>query len=159
MEYSGKKAYAYIPEELALSIKDLEDSTAYEKEILRYIEDSKLDMRASIEELDEAVILYRAKMIQARDAFKKAKEEELDANYTLWEEYEKDIKSTRQYVEAAKQEVAGLANEVEALNTLLYKFDVNRLNSFLHSLKQLQGFMSQEKDLAALVLNFYREGG
>ena len=157
LEYSGENTYVWLPKELAKLVEGSTGVEGYEKEILSFIEDSKLDMKTSIEEIDESILLYRAKMIQARDSFKKAKEEELDANYVLWETYEKDIKSTREYVDNAKKVLTPLVDEIKELNVLIKSLDIDRIESFMGSLNRLKYLMTEEKEIAELVLKFYRD--
>jgi hypothetical protein len=148
-----EKDLVWLPKDLAKLVKDAAGIEGYEQEILSYVRESKLDMKESIEEIDKAIVLYRAKMIAARNSFREAKEAELDANYTLWETYSADIKTTRAYISTAKAVVESLKTEVSLLNKAIEGLDINRVERFLKSLTTLKDFTDKEKTVTSIILN------
>ena len=153
----SEKDLIWLPKELADKVKDLTDADALNREILNYLEESKADLRITVESIDEDILLYRAKMIQARDAFKKAKDEELDANYKLWEKYEEDIKTTKEYVTSAASLLKELTKEVQELNKAFSVIDTDRALGFLNVLQQIQNFNKDEQGFAKFIISEFNK--
>ena len=153
----SEKDLVWLPKELADKVKDLTDTDALNREILKFLEETKADLRVTVESIDEDILLYRAKMIQARDAFKKAKDEELEANYTLWENYESDIKKTREYVKTATDVLKELTKEVQELNRAFSVINTDRALGFLTVLQQIQNFNKDEQSFARFIITEFNK--
>src|SRR5688572_20798439 len=90
-----EKEIVWLPKSLAEKVKQITDGKLLELEILKYAEESKSSLRQDIESIEEDVLQYRAFMVKAKNAFKEAKDEQLDASYALWEKFEDDLKGLR----------------------------------------------------------------
>ena len=151
-----KTELVWVPSSLANKIKAIQGTSGLEEEILSYIEDSKKDHLLSIESMDEDILLYRAKMIQARNAFREAKDAELDANYKLWEDYDKELSSVKSLVKEAKAVLEPLRQEIKDLNTEMGKLDLYRLIDFLAALKSVKHLVDSEKDMVDFLFKNYK---
>ena len=125
---SEEKELVWLPKELAAKINDIEGVEGLRKEILSYVDETKRHLRNDIEMMDEDILLYKAYMIQARDKFKQAKNEELEANYTLWETFDEELGETRKRVrnvqdvlEPLKKDLNTIEQSIRNLNT--YKME------------------------------------
>jgi hypothetical protein len=159
-----QKDLVWLPIDLCKKIKEIEGNSGIEKEILSYIESTKLDFKQTIESIDEDVLLYRAKMIQARDSFKKAKDEELELAYNLWKDYDNELSKIRNYVGKAKETLEPLIKEVNSLNgeiietnNLISRLNVDRLKGFLTIVNDCKILLQEDKDLLIFILENYKK--
>lgn len=118
-----EKEYVFIPKKLAEKIKDLESDKQMEDTIIGYYNQSRRELQGELDCLDEDVIQYKANMMKARQAFREAKEEQLDANYELWEKFDADIKGVSAYVAKATSQLQPLKAELSQLKELMNQID------------------------------------
>ena len=139
----------WLPVSLVKKINDLQDTRGVEKEILSYIEETKIDLRIGIESIDEDILLYRAQMIKARDAFKAAKNEELEGLYALWEGFDKErcklgnmVKEAKNAIAPLRTELVGLRQEIENVNSSIDSLKVDKLLDFVQTLGKCKNLVA-----------------
>ena len=154
----------WLPVSLVKKIKEIQDSIGIENEIMSYIAETKLDLKQQIESIDDDVLLYRAHMIKTRDAFKKAKNEELEAGYQLWQEFEKELPKTKQFIKEAidtieplKTEVNNLRTELDNINKIISYINLDRMLGFLTVLKDCNTLINEDKELLSFIINNYKK--
>jgi len=154
----------WLPVSLVKKIKDVQDSKGIENEIMSYIAETRLDLKQQIESIDDDVLLYRAHMIKIRDAFKKAKNEELEACYQLWQDFDKELPKTRQFIKEAidtieplKNEVNNLRTELDNLNKTISAINIDRMLGFLTVLKDCNTLINEDKKLLSFIINNYKK--
>lgn len=133
------------------------DKKAYENALMEYIKDVKDSLRSDIEGADEDIIQFKAKMITARDAFKAAKDEQLEATYELWEKYDAEISKVGNFVAAAKQVIIPLKNEVESLNNAVSGLNFSRLESCLNLIDRINNMSQQDREILEKLLELKKE--
>jgi DNA repair ATPase RecN len=131
--------FGRMPKKLADKLNALKDGKEMEKEIDGFIRESKLDMRASLESLDDAVLQYKASMVKARAAFREAKDEQLTASYQLWEKYEDDLKGITAYIDKIKTVTAPLKRDLEELRAHMQSINTWAAKDFLSILEKIDG--------------------
>jgi len=151
----SERELAWLPIELAKRVNNITELEVLNNEMLSYVEQTKRELQTDIESIDEAIVLYRAHMIKARDAFKEAKDQEIASMYSLWEEYDKELTSLKSFVNEAKktiepikEEVINLNKEMEKINSYGFENLINSINAFC----QLYG--EQKEMMEFLVKNF-----
>jgi len=154
----------WLPVSLVKKIKEVQDNRGIENEIMSYIEETKLDLKQQIESIDEDVLLYRSHMIKTRDAFKKAKNEELESGYQLWEDFEKELPKTKQFIKEAidtieplKTEVNNLRTELDNINKIISYINLDRMLWFLTVLKDCNTLINEDKELLSFIINNYKK--
>jgi len=162
-EIKEECTYAYIPKSLAKKVDELGNCASVEKEILSYIEETKLDLRISIESIDEDILLYRAHMIKARDAFKIAKNEELEGLYVLWEGFDKErcklgnmVKQAKDTLDPLRKEIKQMAFDIQDLNSAISNLDVGRMYNFFETLERCKEFIDKEKTMTKFLFDNYK---
>lgn len=131
------KEIVWLPAGLAKKVKDIQDVKYLEDEIVKYVEQSKRNFKIEIESIDEDILQYRAFMIKAKNAFKEAKDEQLQASYDLWEKYEDDLTKIRDYVSTAKQAVTPLKQELDEIKRLMQEIDKYGIKDLLELIKEI----------------------
>lgn len=150
-----EKDLVWLPISLAAKVKEADDVKAIEREILSYVESTKNSLQLDIESMDDSIIQYRACMIKAREAFKKAKDEELDAFTSLWETYDKDIKSVHSYVKEAKEVLKPLVLELQSTREEFSKIKTWEFEKLGEAIQKLATLYGTEKEMFTfLVQNF-----
>ena len=155
-----EKEYVYIPKEIANKIKGVEDVTTIENAIKEYAAQNKKELESYIEGMGEDMLYFRAMMIKARDSFKKAKEEELNAYYSLWEKFDEDRVEIRKKVTAIKEELNPLIQEITELKKLCQSVDTWGISNLVESVSKFKNLYGTEKEMFEfLVNNFKRNNG
>lgn len=147
------KELVWLPSDLAKKVKDISDVDSINKEILSYIEETKRSMRCDIENIDDDVLRYRAHMINARDSFKKAKDEELEEFYSLWESYDKDYSKVKISVDNTIKLLAPLEIEINKINSLLSKIDTYNIEKVINLANQFNSLDNEFKSKLLKVIS------
>lgn len=147
----------WLPKSLANKIKEVEDIKTIEKEILNYVCEIKNSLKLNTESMDEEIIQYRAYMIKARDAFKKAKDEELDAFYSLWETYDKDISKIKTQVNKAKEGLNPLLSELQTIKKEISTIDTWGFDKISESIQKVSSLYGENKEMFMFLVNNYKK--
>jgi len=154
----SEKELLWLPIELAKRVKDVTDSEAINNEILSYVEQTKKELQIGIESIDEDIVLYRAHMIKARNAFKEAKDQEIESMYSLWEEYDKELTKVRGFVNEAKKAIEPIKEEVIELNKEMEKINHYGFANMIETVyKFCQLYGEQREMMEFLIKNFKKE--
>lgn len=132
-----QKELVWLPASLAKRIKDIQDTKYLENEIVKYTEETKRNFKTEIECIDEDVLQYKAFMIKAKNAFKDAKDEHLNASYELWEKYETDLTKVRQYVNTVNLAIEPLKKELNDVKNLMQEIDKYGIKDLLELIKEV----------------------
>ncbi len=141
-----EKEYIYLPKDLVKKIKDLEDNKLIEQAIDEYFEETKRDLKVNLEEIDDRVLEYRGLMVKAKNEFKKAKEEQIEASYILWEEFDKEMPSIRTKIEALKNEISPITKELKELSIELNKVKTWEIKDLLEIVKEVSKYLDYNND-------------
>lgn len=136
----------YLPEKLADKIESIKDDSLKEEEIMKFFDRSKEEIKSQLECLEEDVIRYKGLMISARNSFKEAKNEELNANYELWEKFDKDLSTVREKVGNIKNELIPLKKELQEVNNLIGTIQDWKLKDFLKTLSEINEILSYDNN-------------
>lgn len=151
MAITEEKDLIWLPKSLVKKIKDIEDTKTIEAEIYKYIEESKKDLRINLESLDDDVLLYKAYMIKAKNAFEAAKNEQLEASYALWEKFDTELYEVRKKVEKVKEVMNPIKQELEELKTLMNSVKTYDIEKLLEVIKTIATYLSYDGDTAKVV--------
>jgi len=159
MKENEPKTYVnlYVPISQAKRLKDLEQD-GINNFVEEYIAETKRDMKVSIENMDEDIIQYKAFMIDARKKFRAAKEEMLEANWALWDEFEEQQKFIYNKAQKAADQLKPLTEELQKITKLMNVIDNYKIESFLEILEKIKDHLYGEdrKILEFLTLNYKR---
>lgn len=153
---STEKKHVYVDKALAEKIEHLQSDKQIEATVLEYFNESKRDLKYSLEGLDDDVIQYKALMMKARQSFREAKDEQLQANYDLWEKFDADTKGVSAYVSTIIAQLQPLKQELNEVNRLMqqvHRYDLERL---LEIVQRLNGaFQGETGNMLKFLLNNY----
>jgi chromosome segregation ATPase len=146
-----EKELVWLPKSVAKQVQEVIDEKAKETVIFALIEDSKRDIQISLESLEDDVIQYKGAMIRARKAFEEAKNEQLTANYEMWEVFEKDLPSVEAKVQKMKEKIAPLKKELDELKTLMDSVRKYEIQDLLESVESVSRHLSYDGDTGKLL--------
>ena len=124
-----KKELVWLPEEIAKKVKDVTDVDSINIEIMKYVNYVKLDLKTEIQNIDEDILLFRARMIQARNSFKEATDAELNGLYEIWETFDKDISKVKKQISEVIEVINPLKQEIGEIGTSVNFFSNINLNN------------------------------
>jgi hypothetical protein len=162
---SDKEELIWVSKEIAERWKEISTKQnareMQEKVFNEYIEKVsntvKADFKANLESLEEDAAMFTGLMIKVKQAFEKAKNEQLLASETLWEKFEKDIPNTTKKIESLITVLKPLKTELQEINELCGKIDtwqINRLHDAVNNFASLWGNSTSRAMFQFLVNNF-----
>lgn len=152
-----KTDLVWLPESLAKKLKEVQDDKLIEDMILEYINETKTYLQTDIKNFEDEVLIYRGSMIKAKQAFKEAKDEQLNAMYALWEKSEKDIEQIRDLVGKAKKELEPLKKELDEIKILMSSIDKFGIQNLLEIIKELNShYYGETKDIINFLFKNYK---
>lgn len=150
-----EKELVWVSKDLAKKIKSLENSDNF---VLEFIEESKKDLKANFDAIDDEIIQYKANMIKAREAFRIAKDEMLSANYEIWEKFDTDRKSLYGAANLLVEKLKPLKDELATISDLMNKIDKWGIQSFVESLDKIIYLInSDKKEILQFLINNYKK--
>lgn len=139
---NGEKELAWLPVRLCKKLKRSQDKGEQEKMILDFISQSERDLEYSIESLEDDVVRYKGAMLKARKAFEEAKNEQLSANYDLWEKFDKELPSIETKIETLTSKIEPLVKQAVELHSSLEKVKSYEIERFLETLDKVERILA-----------------
>jgi hypothetical protein len=146
----------YVESDIANKFEAITNDDALNKEILSYVDKTRNELKDYVQEMDENVLLFKAQMITARDAFKKAKQEELDAFYSIWEKYDEDIASHKIKVKQLQEGMKPLFEDFKSLQSLMNNCNVYAAERVFSLIEKFNNFDEKEKEMMKFFINNFK---
>jgi cell division septum initiation protein DivIVA len=155
-EENKKYVSLYLPEAMADKLKAMEQD-GVNAIMEEYIEQSKRDLKATMDSMDDEIIQYKAFMIDARKKFKAAKEAELEANWALWDEFEDQKKSLYNKAQEAADQLKPLTEELGKIALRMQSikdWDIERFLKMLNAIKD--HLYGEDRNILEFLVKNYR---
>ena len=152
MEEEKDYVCVWLPKSLAKSVKELENGVAKEKIIRKFFEESKESMQDEVDDLDDYVKSYVGLMATAKQALRKAKEEQLNASYVLWEKFDKEIPDIEEKVKVLVQRLNPLESKLDDINQSLNSLSVYKAEQAVNVIEKLNSMSSDTKKMFKVLL-------
>lgn len=118
-------------------------------------EKSREDFKTQLGSLEEDAAIYTGLMVQVKQSFEKAKNEQLEASYALWEKFEKEIPSIHDKIKTITDKLKPLQESITTLNDLWAKVNTWDMDKVVSTIKELSSLYGTQKDMVDfLVKNF-----
>ena len=151
-----RSVYLYLPESQAKKLEALKEGDL-ENFIFEYIQQSKKELSIQLDEMDEDIIQYKAAMIDARKKFKAAKEEMLEANYAMWEEFDEQKKSIRSKAEEVVEELKPLTEKLSEIVVLINSIEKWKIEGFLETINKIKDSLyGENKNIIEFLVKNYK---
>ncbi len=146
----------YVKESIANQLEAI-DKGDWGNFVEEYIEESKRDLKVSMDYMDDEIIEYKAAMINARKKFKEAKEEMLSANYAMWEEFDNQKRDIRNKAESVVKELEPLKGELDKISNLMYGIDRFGIERFLEILEKIKNHLyGEDRNILEFLVKHYK---
>lgn len=157
MQKQEEKDIVWLPKSLAEKVKNVTDDKALEREILSYVEETGKYLRGDVEAMEEQIVVYKAQMIKARNAFKEAKDAELDAMYSLWEKYEEDLSKVKKLVAKGQEILKPLLDDMKQMQSLANSVDQWSINALLETIQKFATLYGEQREVFSFLLENYKK--
>jgi len=156
----------WVSKELAERVKKMQTEQATREQqdsvLNEYIEslkaDVKRDFKCNLESLEEDAAIFTGLMLKVKQAFEKAKGEQLTASYELWEKFEAEIPSVNEKVNMLLKVLKPLKDELTQVNDLIGKIDTYDINRLNESVAHLASSYGKNKEMIEfLITNFGKQ--
>ena len=138
--------------------KRAEQIAMFEKYMETVKDQSKAEFKNNLQNLEEDVAIYTGLMLKVKQAFEKAKNEQLDASYKLWEKFDEEIPNIRQKTSQVISELNPLIGKLEEIDKLLSKIDTYNFERLITAIEKVNNLYGQNKEMFEfLIVNFKPE--
>lgn len=128
---------------------------AFEEYIKRLSDESRREFKANFENLEEDVAIYTGLMLKVKQSFEKAKNEQLNASYAMWDGFEKEIPSIRKKTEEIMLALEPVENKLKNINDLMGKVRTFELDRVIESIEKISNLYGTQKEMIDfLISNF-----
>lgn len=160
------KELIWVDEEFAERFKEYESKEnklelqkkALDDYLLTVTDASKREFRASFNCLEEDVAIYKGLMISVKQAFEKAKDEQLKASYDLWEKFEDDLPSIKDKTEGIIKVLTPLHNKLTEMDALMQKVDTFNIDKLAESIRNISDMYGANKEMVQFLLKNFKRG-
>jgi uncharacterized phage infection (PIP) family protein YhgE len=161
---SDNQELIWVEKEMAEKYKSVRDTATKREEQLKifneYIEkicdDARREFKAQLESLKEDEAVYTGLMLHVKQAFEKAKNEQLTASYELWEKFEEEIPSIREKTNKMVDTLKPLTAELKEINSEIGKINAYSANSFIETLSNLSRLSAENKGMIEFLVKNYK---
>lgn len=151
----------WVPESLGLEYEKLQSDEERYKVFEEYLEtvkkSSKDDFRINLDGLEEDVAMYTGLMIRVKQAFEKAKTEQLNASYDLWEQFEKELPKTQAKVNRVVDVLNPLSAQLDAIHSKLAKINIYDIERMTTALRSFNDLSEKSKKMFEFLVENYSE--
>ena len=159
-----RKVKAWVPKELAIKYNELRTEKNKRDEQVKMFEDymqtvkdvSRKEFKNNFESLEEDVAIYTGLMLKVKQAFEKAKNEQLNASYELWEKIDGEIPSIRKKTEKIISEINPLIEKLKEIESLMGKINTYDLDKFISSISTLANLYGTQKEMIEFLINNFK---
>jgi hypothetical protein len=117
--------------------------------------ETKADFSAQLSALEEEAAIYTGLMLKVKQTFSKAKDEALDASYTLWEQFDKERPSINQKISDIIDTLHPLKNELTSINNLLSKISLYNFEQLTKTIQEVASLDIKSQKIIEFVINSY----
>lgn len=151
----------WVKKEFAERYKKIESDEERIKvfeDYLKTIEkESQREYKANLENLEEDVAIYTGLMLKVKQAFEKAKDEQLKASYELWENFEKEIPKIKEKINKMIQVVNPVLEKTNELRDMLQKINTWDIEKFVNCVLEISNLYGKNKEMFKFLINNFKE--
>lgn len=136
---------------------DEEKYKAFEEYLATVSEKSKQEFKSNFETLEEDVAIYTGLMLKVKQAFEKAKNEQLTASYALWENFEKEMPSIHDNIENIVRVLDPLETRLNTINEKLGKIQSYNVDKLLETISKFDNLYGRSKEMFEFVVKNFNQ--
>jgi chromosome segregation ATPase len=159
------KELIWVEKEFAERYKVLEsDKTkndqrckALDEYIDKISKSSREDFKANLEALEEDAAIYTGLMLKVKQAFGKAKDEALEASYTLWEKYDEERPRVSKKINEFCDMLDPLEKKLNSINSQLGKIQTYNIDKLIETMQKLSCLYGDSREMFDFIVNNFRK--
>lgn len=117
---------------------------------------SAREFKANFENLEEDVAIYTGLMLKVKQAFEKAKNEQLDASYKLWTKFEDEIPNINEKIAQITNTLEPLIEKTNKLNEQFSKIQTWNIEKLVESMEKIANLYGTEKEMFKFLVNNFK---
>lgn len=157
----------WVDKEVAERYKEISDDDTKRAEQIKIVneyidqvgEKSKKEFRANLDNLEEDVAIYKGLMLNVKQAFEKAKDEQLRGSYELWEQFEKDLPSIKDKTNEIVEALDPLVAQLTKVNDLLGKIQMWNFDKVIETVERFAATYGESKEMVEFLIKNFKQGG
>ncbi len=149
------KDLIWVPKEIADKYKEMESDAGKLEFIEKYIEESRQDLKIDLDGFEDDVLQYRGLMLKAKETFRKAKDEEIQSHYDLWENFEKEKPKVSEKINSIIALLNPLKNELQEFKDLFKSIDLHNLQEIERTLNSIRNLYGENKAMVEFLMKNY----
>jgi hypothetical protein len=134
---------------------DEEKYKVFEEYLTKITEESKREFKANLENLEEDVAIYTGLMLKVKQAFGKAKDEQLTASYAIWENFEKEMPSMKDNIGKLIGVLDPLEAKLKTINEQLGKINTWNIEKLAATLEKFEQLSGRNKEMFDFVIKHF----
>ncbi|RLC30414.1 hypothetical protein DRH13_04380 [Candidatus Woesebacteria bacterium] len=132
-------------------------STALNEYMEKVSDKSKEDFKVNLECLEESAAVYVGLMVQVRQKFEKAKNEQLETSYALWEEWDNERPNVEKKIKAITDSMIPLKNSIDEINKGIDGINLHRLEKILELVDKFNGMSDSSKEVMKFLIENFNQ--
>lgn len=156
----------WVDKEFAERLKKLETDKAtreqqlkvFDEYITRVNDSIRRDFKSNLESIEEDAAIFTGLMLKTRQAFEKAKQEQLIGTEEIWEKFEKELPSMREKTQKVIDTLRPLKTQLAEINDMMGKIRTIDIERFIEVLSRLSTMHGQQREMFDFLMkNFGKE--
>ena len=161
---ADKEELIWVDAEFAQKYNELKGDKSKREEQLKaldeYIvsirEQSRKEFRANLDSLEEDVAIYVGLMVSVKQKFEAAKTEQLQASYSLWEKFDKELPNIQDKTNKMIECLNPLVEKLTQVNELLGKIQIYNFNDVIKAIERIGNLYGESKGMVEFLVNNYK---
>ena len=159
------KELIWVDKEFAEKFKQAETEQAKTGEKIKVFdeylqsvqESARQEFEANLDILEEDAAIFSGLMLKVKQAFGKAKDEQLDASYKLWEKFENELPNIEEKIKQITDLVQPVEEKINTLNNLLSKIQTFNIENFVEAVGKISGMFGKDAKMIKFLVNNFKE--
>lgn len=118
--------------------------------------ESKREFKNNFENLDEDVAIYKGLMLHVKQAFEKAKTEQLEASYGLWEEFDKEMPNVKEKTQKLIDMLDPLTKKLAEVDGFMNKIRTYDFEKLIEVIEKFAGLYGQNRHMLEFLIQNYK---
>lgn len=155
-----KKELVWVTEEAAKRYNAINNQADKIKYFNEYIENikgrSKEEFRANLDSLDEDVAIYKGLMLNVKQAFEKAKIEQLSTSYEMWEKFEKEMPGIKEKTQKMVNILNPLSEKLKEIDGFMKTIRTYEFEEMIKVIEKFAGLYGNNKNMMEFLIKNYK---
>ncbi len=151
----------WVTKEVAKQLNEVKDSDKLKDEIIRRLVTDEIGwLNNEVEQMDEAVLRYKAKLLTIKDNFGKAQDAycteivaAIERSESVFKPIEENFDNLKSSIQTIDSQINGVSKCLSDLNQKIGYIDYTRLEKLLDAVDRFNKMSDAEKELITLILN------